>query len=52
MTVDTGSNVTFTGVEGLGNGERQWMSLKYTVSNATGTFSPSFSRRLSSYNLL
>jgi hypothetical protein len=36
-TVDRTSNVTFTDVEGLGTGERQWVSLHYTVNNATGT---------------
>ncbi|KAJ6562406.1 Arabinanase/levansucrase/invertase [Mycena capillaripes] len=34
--VDDGSTVTFTCVEGLGNGERQWVALHYTVNNATG----------------
>ena len=34
--VDYNSNVTFVDVEGWGNGERQWMSLHYTVNNATG----------------
>jgi hypothetical protein len=40
LTVDNASNVTFTDVEGLGNGERQWMSLHYTVNNATGAHYP------------
>ena len=36
--------MTFIGVEGLGTGERQWMSLHYTVNNATGEqISPSLS---------
>jgi hypothetical protein len=34
--VDHGSNVTFHNVAGLNNGERQWVSLHYTVNNATG----------------
>ncbi|KAJ7660223.1 Arabinanase/levansucrase/invertase [Mycena polygramma] len=33
--IDRRSNVTFADVEGLGTGERQWMSLHYTVNNAT-----------------
>ncbi|KAI0742773.1 Arabinanase/levansucrase/invertase [Daedaleopsis nitida] len=35
--IDSGSNVTFADIEGWGNGERQWMSLHYTVNNATAT---------------
>lgn len=33
--IDHSSNVTFVDVDGLGNGERQWMSLHYSVNNAT-----------------
>lgn len=33
--VDSGSNVTFTGVEGIAADEKQWISLHYTVNNAT-----------------
>jgi hypothetical protein len=37
FAVDRYSNVTFADIDGLGTGERQWMSLHYTVNNVTGT---------------